>query len=263
MSDAPQKPGKSSDLAVRAGVGLALIALAGTALWLGGILFWLMCTAAAILMLEEWGRLFRVPEQPLRAAQLVAFITLFMLTRWEAAIGPAGLGVVLIGAGVTWLATRTRMLALGMLYVGVPVLGLLILRQEGASYAFWAMALVWASDIGAYFAGRLLGGPKLAPSISPNKTWAGAVMGVAAAAIFARSMHETVGLPWALVFATPVLAIVSQFGDLFESWLKRRAGVKDSGSLLPGHGGLLDRLDGLVPVAPLAAAMFLVQKSWL
>lgn len=245
---------------MRAGVGLGLIALAGVALWLGGILFWLVCTIAALLMLEEWGRLFRIAEQPRRAAQLITFVMLLLLIRWDNMMGGPGIGVVLIGAGIIWLATRSWSLAAGVLYVGLPVLGLIVLRQEGVVYAFWAMALVWATDIGAYFAGRALKGPKLAPAISPNKTWAGALMGIAAAAIFARVLNEVAGLPLSLVWATPVLAIVSEGGDLFESWLKRRAGVKDSGSILPGHGGLMDRLDSLVPVAPLAAACVLLHK---
>ena len=122
------------------------------------------------------------------------------------------------------------------------------------------VALVWACDSGAYFAGRLIGGPKLAPAISPNKTWAGSIGGVVAAVLLtlivvvARpDLNAGIGL---ILFSAP-LAIISQAGDLLESHLKRVAGVKDSGKLLPGHGGLLDRLDGLVPVAPLAAAWFI------
>ncbi|RYY38980.1 MAG: phosphatidate cytidylyltransferase, partial [Sphingomonadales bacterium] len=123
---------------------------------------------------------------------------------------------------------------------------------------FWAMALVWACDIGAYFAGRTIGGPKLMPSVSPNKTWAGLVGGVSAAAVFGLVLTMW-GLPMLLALATPVLAVLAQAGDLYESHLKRRAGVKDSGSVLPGHGGVLDRLDGLVPVAPVAALLVLIQ----
>ena len=132
----------------------------------------------------------------------------------------------------------------------------LINRQhEGLAWTFWAMALVWGCDIGAFFAGRTFGGPKLAPRLSPNKTWSGLIGGVLLASVVGALMHWRFGLPLRMTLATPGLAVVAQGGDLFESWLKRRAGVKDSGTILPGHGGVLDRLDGLVPVAPLAALL--------
>jgi phosphatidate cytidylyltransferase len=115
------------------------------------------------------------------------------------------------------------------------------------------LALVWATDIFAYFAGRGIGGAKLAPSISPNKTWAGLAGGMLGAGItgLAVSYYFQLSILWAA--ASVFLAIASQGGDLFESWLKRRTGVKDSGALLPGHGGVLDRLDGVVPVAVIVA----------
>ena len=114
------------------------------------------------------------------------------------------------------------------------------------------MGLVWATDIGAFFAGRTIGGPKLAPALSPNKTWAGLIGGVLLATVYSAVMMRW-GIPLSFVIATPALAVLAQLGDLYESGLKRRAGVKDSGSILPGHGGVLDRLDGLVPVAPVIA----------
>jgi phosphatidate cytidylyltransferase len=114
------------------------------------------------------------------------------------------------------------------------------------------------TDTFAYFTGRAIGGPRVAPAISPNKTWAGFVGGIAAAALFAGVLVVLFGLPVALALATPVLAVLAQAGDLYESHLKRIAGVKDSGDLLPGHGGLLDRLDGLVAVAPVAALLVIL-----
>jgi phosphatidate cytidylyltransferase len=140
------------------------------------------------------------------------------------------------------------------------VLSLVLIRQQhdGIVYAFWAMALVWVTDIGAYFAGRAIGGPKLAPAISPNKTWAGLIGGMVLAALFGIVMHFAYGLALRLTLASPLLAVIAQAGDLYESWLKRRAGVKDSGNILPGHGGVLDRIDGLVPVAPVAAVLVVV-----
>lgn len=125
----------------------------------------------------------------------------------------------------------------------------------GFDLLIWVFLVVWSTDIGAYFAGRAIGGRKLAPSISPNKTIAGLVGGVASAALLAGAWVDLVKLPGILLWLAVPFAFAAQLGDLFESGLKRRAGVKDSGTWLPGHGGLLDRLDGLVPVAVLTAAL--------
>ena len=115
-------------------------------------------------------------------------------------------------------------------------------------YTIWTLALVWATDIGAYFAGRAIGGPRLWPAVSPNKTWAGLIGGMAGAALFGwlAAWFFDLGAPFSWIGA--LMGLLAQLGDLFESWLKRRAGVKDSGTILPGHGGALDRLDGLLPV---------------
>jgi phosphatidate cytidylyltransferase len=150
----------------------------------------------------------------------------------------------------------------GFFYALLPALGLLWIRERaGIELLVWAFIVTWSTDIGAYFAGRTFGRRKLAPSISPGKTVEGLWGGVAAAALFGGSWALATGLgqPW-LVLA-PLFALAAQGGDLFESWMKRRAGVKDSGSWLPGHGGVLDRLDGLVPVAVLTAAAQLVGLS--
>lgn len=139
----------------------------------------------------------------------------------------------------------------GLPYIALPILGLLLLRSSpnGFALTLWTLAIVWATDIGAYFAGRAIGGPKLAPAISPAKTWAGLLGGVLLALVVGAALTSRFGLPSACLWLGAPLAILSQIGDLFESWLKRRAGVKDSGNILPGHGGVLDRLDGVVPVA--------------
>ena len=129
-------------------------------------------------------------------------------------------------------------------------------RRDAAIDArcIWVFIVTWSTDIGAYFAGRRFGRRKLAPSISPNKTIEGLCGGIAAAALLGAAWAFATHLGGALLALAPILAIVAQAGDLFESWMKRRAGVKDSGAWLPGHGGVLDRLDGLVPVAALTAA---------
>ena len=251
-----------SDLPVRAAVGLGLIAVALAALWLGGLWFWLVVTVAALLILAEWGALSGASARATRLAQFALFVPLVtMAPTWI--IGETRdwftVGLLAGAAFFTVIVTRQPRLAAGVLYAGVPVLALIVIRRQtdgdGLVWTAWALALVWATDIGAYFAGRAIGGPKLWPAISPNKTWAGLIGGVAAASLFAAGLHAAADLPLRLTFATPALAVLAQGGDLYESWLKRRAGVKDSGTLLPGHGGVMDRLDGVVPVAPVAAVL--------
>ena len=144
----------------------------------------------------------------------------------------------------------------GFLYALVPALALLWIRDRaphGVELLVWVFIVTWTTDIGAYFAGRAIGGPKLAPSISPNKTIAGLVGGMISAALAGYAWVELFRLSANLYWLAPLFAVAAQLGDLFESSLKRRAGVKDSGNWLPGHGGALDRLDGLVVVAALTA----------
>ncbi|ATY31473.1 phosphatidate cytidylyltransferase [Sphingomonas psychrotolerans] len=251
-----------SDLGTRAIVAIALIGLAAIALWVGGLGFWLIVAAAALLMMAEWADLSGVSLREKRLAQYALTVPLAIMAPGLAA-GPGFLALGLVAGAAFFVAAVTRkgQLAAGVAYSGLPVLALLALREDpshGLLYTFWAMALVWACDTGAYFAGRAIGGPRLAPQISPNKTWAGFVGGVALAGVFALLLVFGFGLPVVLALATPILAALAQIGDLFESHLKRCAGVKDSGNLLPGHGGLLDRLDGLVAVAPFAALLVLV-----
>jgi phosphatidate cytidylyltransferase len=152
------------------------------------------------------------------------------------------------GWGLGWYVS-------GFFYALLPALALLWVREHGGfNLLIWAFIVTWSTDIGAYFAGRTFGKRKLAPSISPNKTVEGLYGGMAAATLLGGAWALAMGLGKPLLAFPPLFAIAAQMGDLFESWMKRRAGVKDSGSWLPGHGGVLDRLDGLVPVAVLTAA---------
>ena len=156
------------------------------------------------------------------------------------------------GWGIGWHAA-------GFIYALVPALAVLWIREVpnlGLSMIVWVFIIVWSTDIGAFFAGRAIGGPKLAPSISPNKTIAGLVGGMASAGLAGWAWVDFADIPQLFVWLGPPLALAAQAGDLFESWLKRRANAKDSGTWLPGHGGLLDRVDGLVVVAPLTAYIF-------
>jgi phosphatidate cytidylyltransferase len=153
------------------------------------------------------------------------------------------------GWGAAWYAG-------GFLYALLPALALLWIRERdehGLYLLIWVFIVTWSTDIGAYFTGRSIGKRKLAPSISPGKTVEGLYGGIAAATLLGGGWVLAMGLGTPLLALAPVCAIAAQAGDLFESGMKRRAGVKDSGAWLPGHGGVLDRLDGLVPVAVLTA----------
>jgi phosphatidate cytidylyltransferase len=153
------------------------------------------------------------------------------------------------GWGAAWYAS-------GFLYALLPALALLWIRERdahGLELLLWVFLVTWSTDIGAYFIGRSIGRRKLAPSISPGKTIEGLFGGMVIAALVGGAWVLAMGLGRPLLFLAPLFALAAQGGDLFESWMKRRAGLKDSGTWLPGHGGVLDRLDGLVPVAVLTA----------
>jgi len=186
--------------------------------------------AAALLAAVEGGNVF---------ALLVAAVATLMFYEWTR---------ITRGWGAAWYLG-------GFFYALLPALALLWIRERsGLDLLVFAFIVTWSTDIGAYFAGRSFGKRKLAPTISPNKTVEGLYGGVASATVFGGAWALANGLAMPLLVVAPVLAIAAQAGDLFESGMKRRAGIKDSGTWLPGHGGALDRLDGLVPVAVLTAA---------
>jgi len=250
-------------LGTRTIAAAAMILVAVTALWLGDAAFWLLATLAALAMVHEWAGLDAGSVPSRRLAMFALSVPLAILSPFAAGPGFFALGLIAGAAFFMMIVSRRSHLAIGMIYVGIPVLAILWLREadNGLMIAFWTLAVVWATDIGAYFAGRAIGGPKLAPMVSPNKTWAGLAGGVVAALGFSLFIQHWAGLPRILVLFSPVLAMIAQAGDLYESWLKRRAGLKDSGTLLPGHGGVLDRLDGLVPVAPAVALLLAARMA--
>lgn len=247
-----------SNLTKRVLASIVMIAVASLCLALGGLAFWLLAVVVGLFMMAEWSDLLKVDRARKRLAQFTLSVPLAIMAPGLAA-GPGFFALGLIAAAFFFLTIISRRpeYGAGALYVGLPVLSLLAIRLhvDGLALSLWAMALVWACDSGAFFVGRQFGGPKLAPKISPAKTWSGLIGGVAAATLLAVVMRWAHGLPLHLVIATPMLAVLAQGGDLFESALKRRAGVKDSGNVLPGHGGVMDRLDGIVPVAPIAALL--------
>jgi phosphatidate cytidylyltransferase len=181
---------------------------------------------------------------------LIVLLAIGMATEW-----------VTISRAVRKLHDSTAILAAGLLYLVPATAALIWMRDDalvGRVNVLFIVLVVWASDIGAYLAGRLIGGPRLAPAISPGKTWSGAAGGLCSAALVgvaAAALGTGDILHGALMGA--MLGVATQAGDLLESALKRYFGVKDSGRLIPGHGGLLDRLDGMLMAAPVAAIVIL------
>ncbi|MGE3065495.1 MAG: phosphatidate cytidylyltransferase [Hyphomicrobiaceae bacterium] len=235
------------------GLGMGLVALAAT---LAGTLpFALLVVCAALVLSWEWGRLVRGQEMDagtgLHAIAVAAACAL-------AAFGYAGLGppVLSIGAILLLLLGLNRhglLSAVGVFYAGLPAVGLIWLRSDpgyGLRAVLFTLAVVIAVDTSAYFAGRLIGGPKVAPAISPGKTWAGlggAVLGGAVVgALFALAFSFS---PVRLGLIGGGLAVIAQAGDFAESALKRYYGAKDASALIPGHGGVMDRVDGIITVA--------------
>lgn len=269
MSDkAPAAP--QSDLLTRFAAGVAMIAVACTAIYIGGWLFRLLVAAGAAAMILEWGDMHRLKRGWSYFALGLLVVVLLGAAQYLYPVGEIdviegveavtaatfqeswlGFAAVAGAALVALLASRRLSLGWGMLYVGIPSFALLVIAWADVYLVFWLMLVTWATDIFAYFAGRSIGGPKLAPKISPNKTWAGLIGGMAGAAVVGGLAAWLFGisaeLPDFLWLGAP-MGLLAQLGDLYESRVKRRLGVKDSGTLLPGHGGVLDRLDGLLPV---------------
>lgn len=221
----------------------------------GGTAFAVLVVVAMAILGWEWARLF--DAEPPAPAGLVLVVGLVAAVGVDAVAGVAvGAALLAVGAGLVWALSRRPWLAAGMLYFGLPGVAMIWLRdlEDGRMLVFWLFAVVWASDIGAYLAGSTLGGPKLAPAISPNKTWSGFAGGVLSVllvgAVFASLGGGGVALALALSLG---IGVAAQAGDLGESWIKRRFGVKDTGGLIPGHGGLLDRVDGLLLAALVTA----------
>lgn len=245
-----------SELRIRVLVGAGLIVLALAALWLGGYALWLLLAAAGLVMLAEWSGLVGAPK--LKTALALASLALVLLLAAPGFWGSDRSTVAALAgmALIVGMAAASAPLALGLCYAGLPLIALMFLRDAGGPLlALWTLAIVWATDIGAFFAGRGLGGPLLAPRLSPKKTWSGLAGGMAGAALVGALIAVAGHLPRPYFWLGAPLAVLAQAGDLFESGMKRAAKVKDSGRLLPGHGGLLDRVDGAVPVAVLVAAL--------
>ncbi len=266
-AQSPLGPASSKpELTVRVITAVVLAPVVLVAAWAGGIWFALLVAIGVGLAGYEWSRLIGtsgpVLVTLLVSVGLVAAIALL-------AIGSAALllALVALAAAASIASTTNRVWPLiGVVYLGLPAAAILTLRadsQAGLEALFFLFGVVWLTDIGAYFCGRAIGGPRLAPAISPGKTWAGAIGGLAlavVAAYFAADFMET-PLPFGAVLLAICLSVATQCGDLFESWVKRRFDKKDSGTIIPGHGGILDRIDGLLFAAPVMAAITFAQRG--
>ncbi len=259
----------SSDLGPRAASSVVMIAAALGALWLGGdvfILFWLAC---ALAIYWEWQTLIDAPRFKARffggAVFLIGSVALLRGAHVASAISVVAVGAALLA----WLGGPAKRVwaGAGLIYAASVVISVTLLRVlsriDGMEAILWLFAVVWGTDVMAYFGGRLIGGPKLWPRLSPSKTWAGFLVGVSSGALLGllclvlKPGAEAASL--GPLFVLGLLAgVVAQAGDFFESWIKRRFGVKDSSRLIPGHGGFMDRLDGFI-----AAATFAVLVGWI
>jgi phosphatidate cytidylyltransferase len=243
-----------SNLQVRILSALVLAAVALALTWAGGFAFRVLCAAAAAAVFYEWTSMLRPALDARRAALgwlLLAAVLAALLAGAPAAwlFGAAALSFVVFVA-VLRLGGQGIEPAVALAYAAVAAIAVALLRNADAAglmAILFLFAVNWATDIFAYFVGKAFGGPKLAPAISPGKTWSGALGGAAGgivAGLLAASLSGHAG--FGVFVVALVLSIVSQAGDLFESAVKRRHGAKDSSNLIPGHGGVMDRIDGLV-----------------
>jgi len=266
----PPPAARWSDLGVRVLSAAVLIPAVIADVWAGGIWFELFVALVTVLMAHEWTVICHRQSSAQFALHAAAALSGALLPLQAglagAAIAIAGLWLLSAAVAYAEAPDGTTWRYLGVPYVGIPAIALVLLRNDpafGASAIVWVLVTVWSADTMAYFAGRIIGGPKLAPVLSPKKTWAGlggAVAGSAAAsAIFAlvTALPNVTGL----ALLAGALALVEQAGDIFKSAMKRHHGVKDSGNLIPGHGGVIDRVDGLVAVATAAAIIGLFRSG--
>ena len=248
-------PKKKSDLALRSVTGIVLIGVAVFCLVYGQEPFWILLSGATLVMMAEWSSLIGAPRWQTWLALVGLILPLFLEEPHVDVPATASWYSLLAVAIGVFAFTRSPRLVAGMLYAALPTLSLFYIhgQYDGIDLSFWTLAIVWSTDIGAYFAGRSIGGPKLVPVWSPNKTWAGLIGGMVAAIVIGFALTLVLHVQPRLAAFCGLLAIAAQTGDLFESMMKRRAGVKDSGWMLPGHGGVMDRLDGAVPVLCIVA----------
>lgn len=263
MNRSPATSPKKSGLLLRVLSALVMLPVTVFIILHGGIAYGIFVALLLVLILYEWngiceGRAFNAVFVLQSVFGLLLIYSLYFVVYFPPYVYISPL-VVLIIAGL-YFRMRLHFALLGMLYALLPALSLILLRQNSDGWiVLWMMIIVWSMDTGAYFAGKNIGGPKMAPSISPNKTWAGLLGGTITAVVagLVSAFYFELGGNLAVVaLVAGLLAIWSQIGDLAESALKRHFNVKDSGAIIPGHGGIMDRVDGVIFAAP-AVVLFL------
>lgn len=252
--------GRWADLKARLISGVAMLVAGGVAVWLGGGVFSALAVVVTGLLVQELAAM-TVPGRPARAwglgavaaASLAAVLWLHSPFALPLLALPSVLGL--------WRSARDRIVwlvyAFAMMLTGY---GLVAIRDglnapAGALALLWIIAVVVVSDVLGYFAGRLIGGPKFWPRVSPKKTWSGTVAGWIGAVLVGALFIALAGAEARILWLSPLLAFAGQMGDIAESWIKRRAGVKDSSNLIPGHGGVMDRFDALIGAVVMVLAI--------
>ncbi len=258
-----------SNLLVRTISALVLAPIVLALIYLGGAPFAALLALAGVAMTYEWDRLcggsgYSAPAI-VHGAVVIAVAAMADEANAIVAVAAIAFGAGAAAVVALRLARPALWQGAGVVYVTLPILALLLLRGDpvdGRAVVLWLFGVVWATDIGGYIVGRAIGGPKLT-RISPNKTWSGLAGAVAFAAAAGTAIAVALAMgPWVRFAAfAAMLGLIAQAGDIGESWLKRRRAVKDSGSLIPGHGGILDRVDGLMTAAPAMALMALVHPG--
>ncbi len=245
------------DLMPRILSAVVMMAVGAVAIWFGGWLFRLTVCAVGGLMVWEAARMFNASRP--RADGILATSTLVMSQLLPAFfIFPLIIAASVITSGR--VSRDKYMFFMYYVWITIACIGIMMLRDIGGfNWFFWCICVVIATDVAGYFAGRLLGGPKFWPAVSPKKTWSGTTAGWIASAVIGWMLAPVLGVGSTLIMASVLVSFASQMGDIAESAVKRRAGVKDSSDLIPGHGGVLDRFDGLMGGA-LAALIILIAQ---
>ena len=269
--------GLSDNLFKRVVSALSLLPVVLGLIYLGGWYFFGLLAVGAVLMLREWYALTHVETPATFTPYVVSILLAGFVTAMPQAFSAIVITIVVLGLAGIILSQSPRKIAdsaggsagimnaaVGGAYVTIAIVSMAWLRaqDEHGLLVIWLFFAVWAMDVGGYFAGKGIGGPKLAPVISPKKTWAGLFGGMVLAALvsLAISLLFDLGDPLLMPFAAAIVAVIAQMGDLYESAVKRALDQKDSGNLIPGHGGVLDRVDGLIFAAPAVAVALAVPE---
>jgi phosphatidate cytidylyltransferase len=271
-SSPPARQFDWKNLRVRLISAFAIIPAVAAAVWLGDWWYTALIGLVGALLAREWARLV-APSAPIRVGVAIGAVVIAVLVTAHLQMWPLSWGLVAVGAALAALVARGLTAkvpdaAYGVIYIAPAGIAMVWLRDmpEGAAWTVYLFAVTWWTDIMAFAVGSTLKGPKLWPRYSPNKTWTGFFGGLAGAVLTAAILllisrlfdHGFIGLPGAM-FVGLLTGLATMGGDLWESMLKRRFGVKDTGGIIPGHGGMLDRVDGLMFAVMVVAAARLVQ----